>query len=488
MSSFREYFSEETDMQTMLFRYAVVVDVFNARLPDDLKCEQRLSDELRKKIMRLPYSEQSDRLLLLYGMGILDENTLKNLVLHNDADILSDIIRMEEILREKEGSDETDTLSYVELCKVLLLCANSKKYKEITAIDYDEAVSLISGSHIMLSDDGFIRCDRELTAFLSGMSEPFGFYDDENDCIRIEEAGYITQSVNSEKYDILSEETPIATHLKNLKYFLSVYDRIYGRDFIRYATEKKIPLDDNFTALYERYLNDIKLSFEIKAYPRRREICGDKVNYFDYAQNRVEDSKLAASEMLADESYNAAIRLDVDADYSEAELMEKAKRKYLSSHQLTESMVIEVIHGGKTSLYIYKDSKLCDVNNVEFRRQLFDFNKIWSIIQLCSREKKIRRNGDIITLPEEFMSEIAPEERIYAGNMVKEQYALMKARRQGNRLLQSLSDLKSAAKDNLEQINREKEEKAALKAEAMKARAGRKHGAASLNTDTNGGN
>ena len=212
------------------------------------------------------------------------------------------------------------------------------------------------------------------------------------------------------------------------------------------------------------------------------------MNYFDYAQNRVEDSKLAASEMLADESYNAAIRLDVDADYSEAELMEKAKRKYLSSHQLTESMVIEVIHGGKTSLYIYKDSKLCDVNNVEFRRQLFDFNKIWSIIQLCSREKKIRRNGDIITLPEEFMSEIAPEERIYAGNMVKEQYALMKARRQGNRLLQSLSDLKSAAKDNLEQINREKEEKAALKAEAMKARAGRKHGAASLNTDTNGGN
>ena len=83
MGVYRDYISDDTDMQTMLFRYSIMVDVFNAHLPAELKCQYHLSDDLKKKILRQPYSEQVDRLILLFGMGVIGENTLKELVLHN---------------------------------------------------------------------------------------------------------------------------------------------------------------------------------------------------------------------------------------------------------------------------------------------------------------------------------------------------------------------------------------------------------------------
>ena len=92
MGIYRDYISDDADMQTMLFRYSIMVDVFNAKLPDELKCERKISDDLKRKILRQQYSEQNDRLILLFGMGIIGEATLKELVLHNKTDFLSDVI------------------------------------------------------------------------------------------------------------------------------------------------------------------------------------------------------------------------------------------------------------------------------------------------------------------------------------------------------------------------------------------------------------
>ena len=99
MGVYRDYISDDTDMQTMLFRYSIMVDVFNAHLPAELKCQYHLSDDLKKKILRQPYSEQNDRLILLFGMGIIGEATLKELVLHNKTDFLSDVIKLEDRVR-----------------------------------------------------------------------------------------------------------------------------------------------------------------------------------------------------------------------------------------------------------------------------------------------------------------------------------------------------------------------------------------------------
>ena len=480
MGAYRDYISEDADMQTMLFRYSIMVDVFNARLPQELVCKNKLDDELKKKILRKPYTEQIDRLIFLYGVGVLNTESLKSLVLHNDSDFLSDVLALENEVRKNEGADEADILSYEQLQKIILLCANSKKYDDLTAISFDTALDLVSSSHIFLTEKGFIRCDSELTGFLNDIGEAFGFYDEDGDSIHIEEPQYISAAVVNE-YDIQSEQAPIAVEYCHLSCYLKVYDKLYGKDFIIYSAENGLPFDENYSSEYEKYLSSVKLCFDFKAYPRKREICGNKVNYYDYAVNSIEENRLVSSELNAADDYTVALRLDVDEALQDSELTEKALRKYRSSRNLTENLVIEVTHAGKTDIYIYRNGDISPVDTAEFRRQLFDFNKIWSIIQLCSREKKIRRSGDVITLPQEFMDEIAPDQREYANNMIKEQYMLLMKKRQDNKHLQTLNDIRAAASANMKKIAEEKAEKAAEKA-------ARKQGFTRTNNNDNGGN
>ena len=484
MGAYRDYISEDADMQTMLFRYSIMVDVFNARLPQELVCKNKLDDELKKKILRRPYTEQIDRLIFLYGIGIIEEEALKNLVLHNDSDFLSDVLALEDKVRENEGADEADIMPYEQLQKVILLCANSKKYDDLSAISFNEALEIISSSHIFITPDGFIRCDKDLTEFLNDMDVPFGFYDTDSDSIQAEQPQYISAAI-SDGYDILSDKSPIILRTYSLLYYLKVYDKLYGKDFITYAAEIGLPFDESYSNEYEKYLSNVKLCFDFKAYPRKREICGNKVNYYDYAVNSIEENKLVSSELNAADDYSVSLRLDVDEPLQDSELVEKALRKYRTSRQLIDDMIIEVTHAGKTDIYIHKNGNLSIVDVAEFRRQLFDFNKIWGIIQMCSREKKIKRNGDVITLPQEFMDEIAPEQREYANNMIKEQYRLLMQKRQDNKHLQTLNDIRAAASANLKKIAEEKAEKAAEKAAKLAAR---NQGLTKIPKDENGGN
>lgn len=483
MGIYRDYIPEEADMQTMFFRYAIMVDVFNARLPSELSCKQRLDDDLKKKIMRKPYSEQNDRLIFLYGVGVLNEEIIRSLILHNDSDFLSDIIALEDEVRKNEGADESDVLPYDQLQKILLLCANSKKYDDLSAVNFNEVLEIISSSHIVITDDGFLRCDRDFTDFLNGIGEPFGFYDKDSDDVRIEQSQFISAAV-SDSYDILSDKSPIAIDYAHILYFLKVYDKLYGKDFIKYASENGLPFDEEYSSKYENYLSDVKLCFDFKAYPRKHEICGNKVNHYDYAVNSFEENKLVSS-LNATDDYSVSLRLDVDEPLVDSELIEKALRKYRSSRQLIDDMVIEATHAGKTDIYIYKNGSISVVDTSEFHKQLFDFNKIWGIIQLCSREKKIKRNGDVITLPQEYMDEIAPDQREYAINMIKEQYMLLMKKRQDNKHLQTLNDIRAAASENMKKINTEKAEKEAEKAAK---RAARNQGLTKINKNESGGN
>ena len=155
MGVYRDYISDDTDMQTMLFRYSIMVDVFNAHLPAELKCQYHLSDDLKKKILRQPYSEQNDRLILLFGMGIIGEATLKELVLHNKTDFLSDVIKLEDRVRTDEDKNESERLSYETLEQIILLCANSQKFDEFSPLPFEQAEKLISNSHIV-SENGVV--------------------------------------------------------------------------------------------------------------------------------------------------------------------------------------------------------------------------------------------------------------------------------------------------------------------------------------------
>lgn len=469
MGIYRDYISEENDMQTMLFRYSVTVDVFDARLPNEMKCGHKLSDEFKKKLLRRPYTEQTDRLIFLYGTGVISEEALKALTLHNDSDFLADVISVENEVRKNEGENASDILSYEQLQRLLLLCANSKRFENITPIDFNGALELASASHIAITEDGFVKCDGGLMKALTETDVSFGFYNKEEDSFKIQETRYVVQAAEK-NLDILAEENPAVSELSVLICCLSVYDKVYGKEFISYAKSNGITFDDNFSEEYEKYLNDVKLTFEIKGFPKKRDICGDRINQYDYAVNSIEENKLVGSALNENDDYSAVIRLDPDEPLSETELTAKALRKYKNSRQCLENMVIKLTHGGRTDIYIYRKGEFSPVDSVDFSRQLFDFNKIWSIIQLCSRSRKIRKQGDVITLPPEFMEEIPAEQRVYAANMVKEQYLLMLSRQQNNKHFQSLNDIKEKASENMKKIAEEKERKEAEKAARQAAR------------------
>ncbi len=488
MGVYRDYISDDTDMQTMLFRYSIMVDVFNAHLPAELKCQYHLSDVLKKKILRQPYSEQNDRLILLFGMGIIGEATLKELVLHNKTDFLSDVIKLEDRVRTDEDKNESERLSYETLEQIILLCANSQKFDEFSPLPFEQAEKLISNSHIFI-ENGFVKCDKDMAMLVNESGGQMGYYDENSDSIFIEKPEYVAAAL-ADNYDVSSETAPIVTDYKALLCYSYVYDLLYGREFIKYASDNHIPCDKNYVTAYEKYLKKIKLTFDIKAYTKKRNICGNKVNYFDYAFNTVENNELVQTALNADEAYSAEIVLDVNENYTDAELTVKALNKYKNSRQLLDKTVIEIMHGNNILLYIYDSGNFTAIDSTSFRNQLFDFDKIWSVIQLCSRDGSLKRVNNTITIPQKYLNEIEPNQREYAERMISEQYSRMLRNRRVNPLVQSLNDLKVAAEQNMEAIQKEKAEKAALKAAALQARAGRKPGI-SLNenseSENNGG-
>ena len=428
-------------MQTMIFRYSVLVDAFNARLPDNVKCSQVLSADIRKKILKEPYSEQNDRLIMLFGMGIVDEETVKNVILFNKSDWLKDAIALENKVRSNEEREiDSDSSN---LSRIFTVCANSRKYSEISDVPF-ETIEKILASPYAAAVNGFIHISQELLKFMNDAGIEFGFYYQEKDEMAAEKPEYIAQAAESEQYDIYSETAPIPFDYAALNCCLSVFGKIYSADFITYVKENNIPYTEKFAAEYEKYLNDVKLCFDVKAYLKKRTICGDTINYFDYSNNVMSEGKLVTATLEAEEDYTARIHIESDEIYSENELEMLALKKYLSARQPRDNMIIEVYHCQKMRLYIYRNNSFNEFTADEeqlFRKQLFDFNAIWSVIKECSDSGSLRRTKETIIMSSEFMERIRPEWRSYAEQIIAEQFG----RRKRNMIAATLNELKNAA-------------------------------------------
>lgn len=490
------YISENADMQTMLFRNSLMVEAFGDILKGEekVKCVQTFDDELKKLILRRPYSEQMEKLVFLYVAGVLERDVFTNLAVHNNSDFLSDVISAENYLLESEGRSEEDILPVSLVSKLLLMCANSKKIENLSPIDFKAAAQLISKPHITLTEHGFIHCDRELTLFLHSLGEPFGIYDisaNENLMQTEAQGDFIVQAANSEDYETNPGEKPLAMNYVNLEAFLSVYDEVYGRDFIRFAFKNNVSVRSNFRQSYENYLQEIKLKFCFNAYSRKQHICGDRINAFDYKSLNVSNNMLVSAPLNNDNAYSKDIFIEPSEYAEESELMKMALRRYQNCRQLYDDMVLEVIHCNEKFLFVNRGGSLIPIDNDDFHRELFDFNKIWSIIQKCSREKKITKTGNEIKIPSEYMSEIPAEQHVYVINMVKEQYKMSIARQRSNPVMHTMIDIRAQASESLEKFRRQRAEEAAQKKaekELLKQNALEGRNKNKPITDENGGN
>lgn len=435
---------------SMIFRYAVISKVFKYEIPKDIKIKE-LSKDAISIIRTGQHSEIVDRLLFLYGAGVITEEAIIQLLIGNQSDFYDDVISAENIVIENESKNKEDNLTYKMIEDILLCAATSKKYPEVQPISFAEARTLAGLPHIAIIN-GLVKIrDKEYYDFLVNLGEKFGTITDE-DTVRIEEsAENLIECEDVKNGELNSKYYPFVVNLKRLLRYSAVYNEVYGKDFILYAKENSISIDETYESKYEEYVHIFKMKFIIKSYNRKRFICGNKINWFDYAVSA--DGNISDS-LNAD--YIKEINLDLPDHYSDAELTRKAIDKFRNIVTLEENSVIEVFHNKKKLLYVFRNSEFIEINNDKFHTLLFDFDKIWSVIQLCSRNRQIRVNNGKITIPDNFMSEIKPIEREYAERIIKDQYSRMKQQQINNKLIQSFSQIKSAAENERAKMNNEK--------------------------------
>lgn len=441
MGIYNEIGNDETIL-TNLYRFAVIAKIFGIEPNlDDVKV---LKEKTRNEIRVDDFNDSINRLAMLFGAGYVDEDTFcfmeKNSMLY-----LSDLTAAENLVISQNEADPEDKITPELLTNALRSAAYSKKYKVFKPISFDEALQMTELAHVEIKGGVMRAKDREFLKFLMDIGESMGVVDNANVTAAVEEQTNIEQKVKDEN---ASPETyPVIFNMKNAAVYSKLFDKVYGRDFIIYAREKKMQLDNNCEGEYEKYVRMVKLHFEIRHYERIRQICGRKVNWFDYAPSvdgNISDNLSSLTEMKP-------VDLDVEEEYADDELLEKAVAKYARNLPFGEDTVFEVFHNGKVIVGVLRNKKFAEIDSKAFHYQLFDFNKIWGIIQMCSRDGQLKKQGDCIVIPESVWKEIVPEQREYADRLIKEQYHRLVEHRKTNRLLQSLSDLKAAADDKKKQ-------------------------------------
>lgn len=457
-------------IQFMLFRYAVISNVYGINIPKDLEIK-KFSEEAVNTLKAEQHSEIADRLIFLFGAGVISEETAIDLIRSSKAEFFEDIIAAENAVIAGEGQDPQDRLTNTQIESILLCAAYSKKYSEIQPVSFAEAQIIAGFPHIDLVSGMVKITDRDYYNFLVDLGEQFGTLTDE-DKIRVEEVKEnLIECEDVQKGEINSKYYPFAVNLRRVMQYTSVFDKPYGKDFILYSKENGLPVDDKFVSRYEEYVRKIKLHFTVKSYTRKQYICGDKVNWFDYTL-----SSEATTEKNLNADYVKEIYLNISENYSDTELVSRAALKFRNLAPVPENSVIEVFHSNKKYLYILRNSELSELDNDKFHTMLFNFDKIWSIIQLCSRSRKIKVVDGKITIPETLMNEIAPNEREYAERIIKEQYQRMIEQRKNNKLIQTLSEIKAAAEAERAKMNEQQAAADQKKKEIAEKKAGRGSG------------
>lgn len=238
-------------------------------------------------------------------------------------------------------------------------------------------------------------------------------------------------------------------NLKNAYYIQQIYSKPYSVEFITYAKAEGIPFDENFSRKYDEYVLNNKLKITVSAISRKRKICGDDVNWFDYGTTKYLDKQI-----IIDDKYDVTKEISL-ADVGKEEqlddevLINTAMDRFISENETADKTVIEVTFCGKKYVYLYdeKNGRKILLDNDKFRRIPFDYNNVWTTVMEWSRSKIIQKKGDCIIVPDSEMMKIAESDRKYAQRMIEEQYSLKK---NGNRMLQKLSELKSYAKSEMD--------------------------------------
>lgn len=464
-----DFCAEYDKIIPFVWRGAFLAKICNVKIPEDTEVVC-MSDTEQASFSSEPYSDALAHLLIMYGAGYISLDNLS--ALSKDAPKYSrEIYSAEKFIIEQSGKDEKEQVTESFVQSIFLCTINSKKFPEIQTVDFDMARSLCEGPYTTIRNGFVFVKDIGFLTLLANVGEPMGSFRGDNLCVYKGEQ--FIHEFTGEKIDkVLNDkpkkdkgkelpDMPFLLDLINAYYIQEIYNKPYSVEFIAYAKSEGIPFDEKFSEAFDLYVRSNKRKVKVSAISRKRNICGNEVNWFDYGTTKYLDKKI-----VIDDKYDVTADIDLNGDIDknvqldDDVLIDKAMNKFIGENKPTDQTVIEVTFCGKIFVYLYdkeKNRKLL-LNNDKFRKIPFDYNNVWTTVMEWSRSKLIQKKGDCIVVPDSEMAKIAESDREYARRMIEEQYSLKKS---SNRMLQKLSELKSYAKDQIGL----KEKQARLKAE-----------------------
>ena len=445
------------DIHTAMYRFAVTSSVFGVCVNEDVRT---LSADERNIIGTVPMTETLERLLFLYGAGIIDFTVIKKLIRAEYTDTeFSDILEdAEKLVMEQLQNNNEIRISTEKISEIICCCAASRKYMPEEKLSFADAQALCSLSTVRIVNDFAKVTDKNIFELMVKCGEPFGHYEktDGGGKIEKESKENLLGIEEVEKGDYESQYYPISLKPRRLLVYDKISALLYGTEFIEYCIKYAIPFDDNIEQQYKRYISHIKCLFRIRLYHRRRRVCGDIYNGFDYYLN-VHNKNVTPDK-------EDSIELSPKNKMTDDELMHEALMRFCSVYPSQDDTLLEVQNQGKISLFVVKNNGFEAVDREMFRKSLFDYEKLWGIIHDYSTAHSIAARDGHVEIPVDLIKKFTDDEKPFAENLVREQY-VRQCEQNRNKVISTLSDLISGAKAKLTQIKYLSEQQANLKEE-----------------------
>ncbi|MCR5167107.1 MAG: hypothetical protein K6C13_07820 [Oscillospiraceae bacterium] len=445
------------DVNTAVYRFSVVAHAMGMEDDEDIPI---VPEKYRSNIMKAGMTAQIERLLFLFAAGVITDDELYELYCISKGKDISDLlIGAEKFIKENNERTEKERMLPEVFRKVLMCAAVSATYSDDgECLSFDDARNIVQ---LKCADivNGYVKIgDIELFKLLADCGESFGNPGEEI---------YVEQNLeNIFGNDIVkngntnSNDYPFMMNPKRLVYYSRVFRKPYGTGFIRYAYENGIKADEQFVSRFEKYRRDIKCKFTIDSHERKRHICGDTVNQFDYFLN-VEGDRMSIDR-------RETITVEDDTERSDKELMRLALDKFCGNQAVQNNTVLEVLHDRKKSLFIVKDHDYIPLAPEKFRSRLFDFEEVWGKIISYTAEHPLKIVNGALEIPVEFLDMFDENIREYAGNLIAEQYSRQLGHRGKNKVITKLSTLEANAAENSGAAQQRREQQEKLKQERIK--------------------
>ncbi len=473
------------NFKSMAYRYCMVMNLLNY---NDLKVPTpKLNDgQLIDIIRNSAYSEATERLLILFSYGMIDEAMLRFLALGKKIKC-EDVAEAENLVLKFENAETAKEEKYVELNADMLdlkafqnalkMCAESANSDILTDVNFNTAYEICSADHKHITiEEGLCIPDNYLYNFALCFDGLFAHFS-----ISKKQVEEIPDSLEIEQGEqIIFKDVQTA---KFIEYYI---EKLFGRDYIIYCIENKLPLDISEDK-YREYLNDKKLSFEFKKLTRKHYYFTSRYNHIDYSIIKTENGEFISKNEAPAEVLTLRIdATEVCSDDTPRDIVTKLLKKNVNTFP-EEGTIMQTSYDNEIMIFAYSKGVYKEIDYKQFISNIVDYKRILSLANFFSNRHLIRLSGDnnVEIIASQGGVNYIQENNITADEfeaikgVVREQlarrFALERKKTEGLRTMSQLKvEAESAKREEAEAKAKAEEEKQQKKEQEKAKREGRK--------------